>query len=153
MRDLGSKAGTLLGDRPLGQAEAMWRPGTQLVVGSTVLEYDFEAIEALAELERAPDERFASAELEVGPEPPYFAVEQARIDDATDEADDRDDDHDDAAPASAPARSATIDLEDDAPAARIDRRRAEWGVTDLAVVVLALGVFSLSAVGYLVLLR
>jgi pSer/pThr/pTyr-binding forkhead associated (FHA) protein len=153
VRDLGSKAGTLLGERPLGQAEAMWRPGTQLVVGSTVLEYDFEAIEALAELERAPDERFASAELEVGPEPPYFALEQARIDDATDEADDRDDDDDEAAPASARARSATIDLEDDAPAARIDRRRAEWGVTDLAVVVLALGVFSLSAVGYLVLLR
>ena len=33
------------------------------------------------------------------------------------------------------------------------RRGATWGVTDIAVLLLAVGVFSLSAVGYVVLLR
>ena len=145
VKDLGSKAGTLLGDRPLGAGEAVWRVGVPLQIGSTVLEYAFEAVEALAEIERAPDERLATADLEVGAEPPYFLAEPEP------DEEDLEDDVDDALSrgevSPAPAPVVAIEARPTTP------RRAGWTVADLAVVVLALGVFSLSAVGYLVLLR
>jgi pSer/pThr/pTyr-binding forkhead associated (FHA) protein len=145
VKDLGSKAGTLLGDKPLGAGEAVWRVGVPLQIGSSVLEYVFEAVEALAELERAPDERVAAADLEVGTEPPYFLVEPASEEEEFDEEQDDALSRGEASPAPAPV--VAIEARHATP------RRSGWTVADLAVVVLALGVFSLSAVGYLVLLR
>jgi pSer/pThr/pTyr-binding forkhead associated (FHA) protein len=155
VRDLGSKSGTTLGDRAVGSTDTAWRPGVELVVGQNAFEAELPVLEVLAEIERGQDERVPASELEIG----FIDAE----DDATEsEADgdwgdaaqaDSDSDADDAAPAEPP--HATRAAADAAQKAEIVARRRSglWSVTDFAVLLLALGVFSLSAVGYVVLLR
>jgi pSer/pThr/pTyr-binding forkhead associated (FHA) protein len=135
-RDLGSKRGSLLeadgdgGPTPLG-GDTVWRPDRALQVGQTTLAFEFPAAEALRERERAPDRALPHEELDyVLPRP---AVETP-----------------------APAELATeTELTPSPPPEEIRPRYKgpTWSVTDLAVAMLAFGVFSLSAVGYLLLLR
>jgi pSer/pThr/pTyr-binding forkhead associated (FHA) protein len=140
-RDLGSKSGSALGDRVLGATDTPWRNGETLLLGETEIACTFEAPEALAELERAPDERFPTAEIDLrafepepDPEPEAEAEAAGEASDASAEDD--------------------AQAEDDEPVPEPPRARGTaWGMTDIAVVLLALGVFSLSAVGYMVLLR
>ncbi len=141
VRDLGSKVGTRIGDRAIGASEVVWRVGERLLVGgATVLSYTFPAVEALGEIEKSPDEKVAAVDLDT------FESEGSVVDAQAD-------------PLGVPEDGNTTD--DDASAepdfvrsvARDEPRRVRWGFTDLAVVVLALGVLSLSAVGYFVLLR
>jgi len=155
VRDLGSKTGTMIGERNVLATDVVWKRGELLRVGGSTLVYDFAAAEALAELERMPDARVPLGELLIGDDAGSSdEVDDASVEDS--EADpERDDDgaephdaseapyHGDTSIAAANQRSA------EAAAAR----RGPWSLTDLAVVLLALGVFSLSAVGYVVLLR
>ncbi|NUO47877.1 MAG: FHA domain-containing protein, partial [Polyangiaceae bacterium] len=140
-RDLGSKSGSALGDRVLGSADAIWRAGEVLRVGETEIACSFTAPDALGEIERAPDERVPVAAIDMAafmpepePEPEEEAegVSEALADDGTAE--------------DVAAEEAEPEIEEPR------RRGATWGVTDIAVLLLALGVFSLSAVGYVVLL-
>ncbi len=131
-RDLGSKGGSSLSGRDLGSSDTVWRKSVELRVGGTSITCVFEAPEALAEIERAPDEKVAVGSLDFS----AFEPEPEPVDDA--EATSPED-------TSAPDEPQVFD--------EPPRRGVAWGVTDVAVVMLALGVFSLSAVGYFVLLR
>ena len=141
VRDLGSKAGTHIGDREVATTDVVWKASEQLALGSTVLTYTFPAVEALAEIERSPDEKVPSSELEGAPEAEaVVAAPEEPIGELGD----------------APEAHLQEAIEDDAFAAPrypVERPRVRWGATDFAVVFLALGVFCLSAVGYLVLLK
>lgn len=134
-RDLGSKSGSSLGDSVLGATDTPWRGSEKLYLGDTEIECVFEAPDALAEIERAPDERFATAEIDLRAfEPEPEPEEEAAPPEETEES--------------------TAEAEDDGRAGEpLPSRGTSWGMTDIAVVLLALGVFSLSAVGYMVLLR
>jgi S-DNA-T family DNA segregation ATPase FtsK/SpoIIIE len=58
VRDLGSKNGSSLGERKLlREEEAPWPRGESLRIGSSSLTYEDPVVDALAELERASDER------------------------------------------------------------------------------------------------
>ncbi len=141
VRDLGSKTGTLLGDAPVGSSWTPWKPGVELRIGETALLIELPAVEALAELERMPDQKVPVAELEVGA-PAVSAPEEAIDEDVSFEE-----------AGASDAVGGELVVEDAPPPPDRGRRSGSWGVTDMAVVVLALGVMSLSAVGYLVLLR
>jgi pSer/pThr/pTyr-binding forkhead associated (FHA) protein len=139
-RDLGSKSGSSLGDRVLGSADVVWRAGELLRVGETEIACSFTAPDALGEIERAPDERVAAEAIDLAafmPEPEVEPEPEETGDEALAEGDDE-----------------GGGLAEEAEIVEEPRRRgAAWGVTDIAVLLLALGVFSLSAVGYVVLLR
>ncbi len=142
VRDLGSKSGSELGDRILGSASTPWREGEKLLIGDTVIGRAFDAPEALSEIERAPDEKFATADIDLSPFEPEPEPEESDALEAE------------------PAEAAPSDEEtptpeetEEAAALAARSRGATWSMTDIAVVLLALGVFSLSAVGYFVLLR
>ena len=144
VRDLGSKVGTRIADRSIGASEVVWRPGERLAIGGTaILTYTFPAVQALAEIESSPDEKVPALEIDTWHAPsdvvPAPAEPIGEMDDAGPDG-----------------GSISGDLDADVGdfARRIEpARRVRWGVTDLAVVMLALGVLSLSAVGYFVLLR
>lgn len=156
VRDLASKAGTRLGERQVGEADIVWKRGDRLVIGSTALEYTFEAAEALAEIERSPDVKIPPRDLFAADEPETDAPEDVALEEeAAPEA------SEDQAEALGPEPD---ELEADAPedepkrpvtAIEAKKRAAQggWNLTDVAVMLLAVGVFSLSAVGYWVLLR
>ncbi|NUP10120.1 MAG: FHA domain-containing protein [Polyangiaceae bacterium] len=156
VRDLGSKAGTSIGERVVGATDTVWRAGELLTVAGTALSYTFEAAEALVELERQPDQKVPSRELFDEPEPEPIeeaSSEEERDDDAN--ADTSGAPLDAAMNEADPAQDEEPDEPSPQPAALASRRGRStvWSVTDFAVVLLAVGVFSLSAVGYWVLLR
>jgi pSer/pThr/pTyr-binding forkhead associated (FHA) protein len=133
VHDLGSKGGTALEGAPLGQADAAWKPGQVLAFGANRFVFDFPAAEALAELERSPDEVIPPGESfdPVEPSQPEASPELTPSPDST------------AAPISRP-RS-------DTPApSRADS--GGWSLTDGAVVLLALGILVLSIAGLWLLL-
>lgn len=143
VRDLGSRTGTTLDDREVGASDVVWKPGQRLAVAGNVLELEFVALEELADVERAPDQRVAPGDL---PWPGPGVVIDAPADASPDAMDDAPDD----------ATDEPDDVEaDEGRNRRVARapRKAGWSATDFAVVMLALGVLALSAVGYLVLLR
>jgi pSer/pThr/pTyr-binding forkhead associated (FHA) protein len=147
-QDLGSKAGCELDGQPLGSSPQIWRQSTALTLGATTLRYTFEAASALAEIERMPDAKVSPTEL--WPEPVVEVAEEEPP------SDDLFDDEQVEGTAAALAnssddRSAEVDeaMERDTR----ERTRGRWSVTDFAVLLLAVGVFSLSTVGYFVLLR
>lgn len=141
VRDLGSKTGAGIGDRAVGTTDVAWKPGEQLVLGQTVLEYQFEAAEALAEIERSPDEKVSASELEIGEEP-MIAAPSDPVADAFDDE-----------PPSEPSFEPAPLVEVERPGDTKRRKGSSWSFTDFAVVLLALGVVSLSAVGYFALLH
>lgn len=139
VRDLGSKGGTRLGERELGSSDAVWKPGESLSLGATRLVYTYPAAEALAEIERAPDEKVTARDLD---------DDEDAVVEAPDEA---------LAGVTAAEIAAPFDAEDDdfrevrRPTLR--REKVRWGVTDFAVMLVALGIVTLSALGYFVLLK
>lgn len=140
-QDLGSKGGATLDGAPLGSTETVWRPGQTLVLGRNVLTLVHPAAEALADLERGPDEAMTAEERAVLDEPTSSTPppSDGEGDDAATPTPPPGDDFPEtpAAPAVA-ARSV----------AKASRSRGGWGVTDAAVVLLALGVLILSAAGW-----
>lgn len=142
VQDLGSKGGAALDGVPLGPNETLWRPGQALRVGGNVLALIHPAAEALAEIERGPDEAMTAEERAVLDEPESDSPPPA----AGEPWD-----------APAPASTDTDDFPETPPppaaASRAVARskkasRDGWGLTDAAVVLLALGVLILSAAGW-----
>jgi len=138
VQDLGSKSGAELDGAMLGANEAVWRPGQALVVGRNVLALIHPAAEALAEIERGPDEAMSAEERAVLDEPEGSTPPPPVGDDATPTPPPGDDFPETPPPPGANTRTL----------ARSPRARGGWGVTDAAVVLLALGVLILSAAGW-----
>lgn len=109
--------------------DATLRPGQTLTLGATTIAFQYPAAEALAELERGPDERMADGDV---PEPQRPAAE-AR---GTVETE--------AEPARAPLAAS-----DEAPASRprAPGESSGWGAVDSAVIFIALGVLVVSLAG------
>lgn len=129
VKDLGSKSGALLDGAAVEPAGALWRPGRVLVVGSSELELSYPAVEVLDELERSPDEKIPPSES--FPPPGNSAPAEATV-----------------VAADAPASfepSAPIRVPSSRPAPAPPR--GGWGITDAAVLILALGVLALGATG------
>ncbi|MBK8254752.1 MAG: FHA domain-containing protein [Polyangiaceae bacterium] len=138
LQDLGSKAGALLDGARLATTETLWKPGQALQLGRSVIALIHPAAEALSEIERGPDEGMS-------PE------ERAALDDG---------DPTTPPPESAESEpSATPPPVDDFPEtppppvgkAIVEKKKKPaggWGITDAAVVLLALGVLVLSAAGW-----
>lgn len=144
VQDLGSRGGAALDGVALGGNETAWRPGQALVLGRNVLALVHPAAEALAEIERGPDEPMTPEERAVIDDP----VGSTPPPPITDEAE-------------TPLPPSTDDFPETPPPAAVGQRalakpkrpRDGWGVTDAAVVLLALGVLILSVVGWWVLGR
>lgn len=130
VKDLGSKSGVLLDGAPVEPAGALWRPGKVLLVGSSELALAYPAVDILDELERSPDEKIPATESfppprdEAQVEPPVASDGQG------------------AAAPSAPSARAPSSRPPAPPPSR-----EGWGLTDAAVLVLALGVLALGATG------
>jgi pSer/pThr/pTyr-binding forkhead associated (FHA) protein len=147
VRDLGSKNGAELGGQNLEKRDRPWRVGETLRIGKNTFSYEHPAIEALAELERAadeklrPDEPIPPPELAPSSGPPTDRVPRS------------------AKAKAPPADAAVIDV-GAAPIAEVPQRReagrrgkAGWSSTDFVVVLLAVGVLALSVVGLFWLLK
>ena len=142
VQDLGSKGGATLDGAPLGANETTWRAGQALFVGRNVLALVHPAAEALAEIERGPDEAMSAEERAVLDDPEPSTPPPAAEDGF-------------ATPTPSPALSDDFPETPAAPsvaarslAKKAPRSRDGWGVTDAAVVLLALGVLILSAAGW-----
>jgi pSer/pThr/pTyr-binding forkhead associated (FHA) protein len=148
-RDLGSKNGAEIGGARLDQRDRVWPLDQELRVGQNTFAYRHPAIEALGELERAADEKIREGESIAPPElpAPVVATESASA----------------ANNALGGSRSADVtgrDLGASAPIAEVPRasprgpsRKPGWTSTDFVVVLLAVGVLALSAVGLFWLLK
>lgn len=146
VRDLGSKNGAELGGERLTQRDRPWRLDQELRVGKNVFAYRHPAIDALGELERAADEKIREGEAIAPPEPAVLGPGR----DATASS---------VAPDAA-LRSDATGVGGAAPIAEMPRRsytpgprRPGWTGTDFIVVLLAIGVLVLSAIGLYWLLK
>ena len=143
VRDLGSKGGTRIAgkdaEREIGSSDTVWKAGESLSLGGTRLAYTYPAAETLAEIERAPDEKLTARDLE---------DDEESVVEAPDEA---------LAGVTAAETAAPIETEDEdfreVRRPTIRRHKVRWGITDFAVMLAALGIVTLSALGYFVLLK
>ncbi len=148
VQDLGSPSGFSLDGVRLGSKEIAWRPGQELALGGTRLGLSYPAAEALAELERSPEERMRPGEVPEAPGDDSGAPGEA-------------DDGQTPDPSATPGAVAEVVDKDFTPtpapsseAIEGPRRgkkspaRAEgsWGIADGAVVLLALGVLAASVI-------
>jgi pSer/pThr/pTyr-binding forkhead associated (FHA) protein len=148
-RDLGSKNGAALGGQRLDREARAWKHDEELRVGGNTFAFRYPALEALGELERAADEKIRADESIPPPEP---APRAARSDPPADPT----------KSGKGPPRTEGGRAPDvgGAPIAEVPRARSVaprkksgWNSTDFLVVLLALGVLALSAVGLYWLLR
>jgi pSer/pThr/pTyr-binding forkhead associated (FHA) protein len=126
VEDCGAASSTRLDGEEV--VSATWKPGQVLEIGGTRIGFEHPAAEALAEIERSPDDRMAENEA---PEPPAPLERE---------------------PAAEPdQQQATPTPSPSAPVSRPSSKRppAEggWNKVDSAVVVMALGVLALSLLG------
>lgn len=141
--DLGSKGGLAIGDREVTRGETPLRPGQRLYFGANEAEIRLPAVSTLAEIEREPDEKVSASELSVREEKRDAAREEVIAED--------------------PAPSDTVEEgtsealaraeEEPSTPSRRGRSRSFFGLAEIAVVLLAFGVLTLTAVGYVVLLK
>jgi pSer/pThr/pTyr-binding forkhead associated (FHA) protein len=151
VRDLGSKNGALLGGQRLEKQGRAWKQGQELRVGTNTLAYEYPALDALGDLERAADEKIRSDESI--PPPEAVAAKGPRADSKPPPAG--------SAPSANPAADSRRAIGmGGAPIAEVPRgqagalrRRSGWNSTDFIVVLLALGVLALSVLGLYWLLR
>ena len=137
VRDMGSKNGVILGQSRIPpDRDVVWRAGTMVRLGKTVLTLDEPAASALAELEDADDEPMNSED--VPPMPP--ASTRSPV----------------AAPTSITGGAPIADMaqasQPPPPPVRLPPKH-RWSATDLAVVAAALAVMALSVAGLVWLLR
>ena len=139
VRDLGSKNGTRLGERPLERdKDTVWPESVPLRVGADELRYEDPVSEALEELERAADERMRDDDSVDPPDatpPPPSAGELSDEPPAAGEplpAETRNAPPIAAVPKGKPARA---------------QPRPGWGTTDLLVALIALVVLGASILG------
>jgi hypothetical protein len=137
VQDLGSRAGATLDGAPLPQFDTPWRPGQVLAICRDRLACEHPAAEALSEIERSPCEPLGPDEL---PEPPSEPEPSAPPSSTS-------------TPTPAPGSAASVEVEralkarGGAALASAASRGGGWGLTDAAVVLLALGVLALSIAG------
>jgi pSer/pThr/pTyr-binding forkhead associated (FHA) protein len=135
--DLGSKNGTVLGERRLQSGEEVaWPRGTSLQIGKTRLTYEDPLGDALGQLERAADERIRDNELI---DPPVGSVTRAP-DPATTGA----------AAASSARRRAPVSLR---PHREAKADPAGWTLADVFVALFAVVVLGMSIAGLVWLMR
>jgi pSer/pThr/pTyr-binding forkhead associated (FHA) protein len=138
--DLGATEPASLNGVVLAQTDVTWKPGQELTIGEVRLRLTHAAAEALAELERSPDEVIRPGETIP---PPASEIEPSA----------------DPEPAEAASedRAAVARREDLARDEQDDlQEKAEeggWGLTDAAVMLIAASVLALSIVGIVLLLR
>jgi pSer/pThr/pTyr-binding forkhead associated (FHA) protein len=154
VRDLGSKNGAALGDQRLDGQGRPWRHDQALRVGGNTFAFRYPALEALGELERAADEKIRADESIPPPEPPSpqppaegaptGSAKSAKRSSVRPEAG--------RAPGGQAAGGAPI-AEMPRERAVVAQKKSGWNSTDFLVVLLALGVLALSAVGLYWLLR
>lgn len=145
VRELGSKNGSRLGDRPLQTGkEVAWAASQQLTVGANRLAYEDPVGEALLELERAADERMREDE---SIDPPNAASDAPP--EVDDEHDPLADDYDAELPDSGRAPVAAVPKRASPRAAP----RQGWTLADVVVALIALTVLGLSILGLLWLFR
>jgi pSer/pThr/pTyr-binding forkhead associated (FHA) protein len=147
-QDLGTKTGTFLDGAPLPAAGYAFRPGQELSLGHNRLGLSYPAAEALAELERSPEEKMRPGEA---PEAPRDDGSEGDEGDTGQTPD----------PSATPGDVASVVDKDFTPtpaptsgALEGPRRgkksparpEGSWGVVDGAVVLLALGVLAASAI-------
>jgi pSer/pThr/pTyr-binding forkhead associated (FHA) protein len=150
VHDLGSKNGAELGGKRLDDRDHAWKPGVELRIGKNLLAYQYGAADALAELERAPDEKNGPDEPLAPPDldPPAPSRARGRSPPAAQLAN---------AGEPAPGEGARgggapiAELPSFAP--QSSRAKPGWTGTDFLVVLLALVVFGLSVVGLVWLFR
>jgi pSer/pThr/pTyr-binding forkhead associated (FHA) protein len=149
VRDLGSKNGAALGGHKLDVEGRTWKHDEELRVGGNTVAFRYPALEALGELERAADEKIRADESIPPPEPAPRASRSEPPPDPAKSAK--------RAPRTEGGRSPDVG---GAPIAEVPRARSVpprkksgWNSTDFMVVLLALGVLALSAVGLYWLLR
>lgn len=139
VRDLGSKNGSKLADKQLPSGkEVPWPAGVTLCIGGNQLLYDDPVSEALAELERAADEKMRDDE----------SIDPPNVE-GTEE------------PAAASSPAAELRSRGAAaPIAQVPRRdkpvagqRRGWAMADLIVALIALAVLALSILGLVWLFR
>jgi pSer/pThr/pTyr-binding forkhead associated (FHA) protein len=150
IRDLGSKNGTFLNDLPLDpDVDAQARIGDILRIGEDVFVYENAAAEALSEVERCADEPLAPEDRSEPPTGPTSGTQR-------------------------PASSSSIPLSSQGPVSQgqvansrpessrapllpqtppAPPTRSGWGASDYVVLVIAVGVLVLSAVGLWLLFR
>jgi len=141
VRDLGSDVAAHLDGVPLPQADTPWRPGQILSLGPIQIACEHPAADALAELERSPDEPMRPGEAvdppagagEPTPEPPSAGAPASS--DALEAALGSGGPRDVSTPTPPASRASTA------------ATRGGWGFTDAAVVLVALGVLALSIAG------
>jgi pSer/pThr/pTyr-binding forkhead associated (FHA) protein len=154
VRDLGSKNGAALGDQRIDGQARPWRHEQELRVGNNTFAFRYPALEALGELERAADEKIRADESIPPPEAPPAAPSSdaptgaSKTGKSTKRSSIR------------PGAGRPPDAQAGAPIVEVPRERAAaprkksgWNSTDFMVVLLALGVAALSAVGLYWLLR
>jgi pSer/pThr/pTyr-binding forkhead associated (FHA) protein len=137
-RDLGSKNGAELAGEPLTERDRLWRPGESLRIGKNTFSYEHPAIEALAELERAADEKIRPDEPIPPPDPAPLPAPGAKKKSVPPPETD-----------AVAAPIAEMPQRQEAP----KRSKSAWNSTDFMVVLLAVGVLALSVVGLFWLLR
>jgi pSer/pThr/pTyr-binding forkhead associated (FHA) protein len=144
VRDLGSKNGVELGGRRLDDRDHVWKVGEELRIGQNVLAYQYGAANALAELERAADEKLRPDEPLAPPdmEKPLSSRAHRPMTDVD------------------PALIEVRSWGRDAPIVEVPpgspqklRGKAGWTGTDFIVVLFAVIVLGLSVVGLVWLLR
>lgn len=136
VRDLGSKNGASLGDKKLEPGKDVpWPAGTPLRVGANSLSYEDPVSEALAELERAADERMRDDDLidapNASPAPGPAAPEEASP----------------LGPELAPRAASPIAKLPERSAKKAAPVRRGWTLTDVIVALIALGVLVVSILG------
>lgn len=127
VQDLGSRGGAALDGQPLGVQPVIWVPGRILVVAGNQLRLAHVAADALAELERSPDERMAASEVV---EPPPAPEEPEAPE-----------------PSETPPPEVALTARPVRAAPLAEPEERGWGWTDGAVLVAALGVLALSVAG------
>jgi len=148
VRDLGSKNGAALAGQRLEAQGRPWKFDQELRVGGNTFAFRYPALEALGELERAADEKIRADESIPPPEPsPSLASRSDRPPPPMKSGG--------PPPTEGRAADAGAGPIAEVPKARgaVARKKGGWNSTDFMVVLLALGVLVLSAVGLYWLLR
>ncbi len=154
LRDLGSKNGTVLGDRRLTpERDTLWRASDTLSIGQDILVFEHPALEALAELERCADEPLPpdaalQAPADIGPTPPPSPSPAPVLEPSPSPSNESSPPSSRVAPLPSPATGGAPIV----PVPRVSRApsavsKGGWGAGDLLVLVIALALIGLSLGG------
>ena len=140
LRDLGSRIGTMFKGEPIAaDKDTMLRPGDEFEIGPNRFRFEFPAVQALRELEQAEVEAMAPNEKVPSLEPSDSSniAEPDKSPGST----------------SMPPKSGSISPRPKSPKKPAPQQDLGWGKTDVLIVLVAVGVLAVSAVGLVWLFR